>query len=252
MVKQRTASEYLQIFNKVKNTLLRDGENAAQMVNHNPMYFITDRGRIFSLAGKKPRELSQVKRAAIVAKGNSNGNNCHKATVSLRVNNTTKLYYVHRIVAEYFSHKTFVPEGYTGNTVIHHICGYNPDNLQKSNHVDNLSEMPNAMHRVLHDMPFEPSAEWTKSFNKQIKHYLTEGKKIIGAFVSENGNERTIEYISPAQLAKTDTKGEIQQCIKTLSSLWVLAERQQEENERLKKELHEQTNKFEQEDETNE
>ena len=248
MTKERTSSEYLQMFNKIKGTLLTDDENAAQMVNHNPMYFITNKGRIFSLAKKEPHEMSQVQRAAGVAKKNSIGSNSRKASVMLCINGKGKLHYVHRLVAEYFPHKTFVPEGYEGDTVIHHICGYNPDKTHESNRADNLLEMPRSTHKILHDMPYEPSEEWDKSFIKQLQQYSPKSKEMPLALRSEDGSTRIIENITYEQLSAMDPHGKVQQCINTLLSLWDLSGRQQEENKRLKQELHEQTKKSEQEE----
>lgn len=196
-----TAYEYLAKFNAAGSSLLLPDEKAVQMINHSPMYFISNKGRVFSAARKTVIELKQAIRSKAVAEKESSGDNSKKASVCLRLKgNKQKVFFVHKLVAEYFPIDTFVPNGYTGNTVIHHINGYNEQRPQESNHADNLLKTTQSIHRLIHTMPIDASDEKLYDWDRKLMKALKGNYKIIFVYKSIDSDECGITELTPQEL----------------------------------------------------
>lgn len=109
--------------------------DAVQMVNHNPMYFITRSSRIFSVYGKKVHELKTDKRS----------DRNPRISVTITVGVQRRHIFVHQLAAEYFPTYTCVvfPDL---PLEVHHDRFYSDE----SNSCEQLSILDQKIHNVLH------------------------------------------------------------------------------------------------------
>ena len=146
--------------------LLEEGEQPTQMVNHNPMYFITNRGRVISLYGKEPKVLNQYYGYSKNAKS---GGNHNRPRVELSINGERKIFYVHRLMTDYFPSdvSSFITSP-SEPTEIHHI---NPDAPEDQlNHPSNLLVTNAEPHKLITSLERteEPTQEQSEKIMKQM------------------------------------------------------------------------------------
>ena len=174
--KKLTEKEYKELFEKYKNDVLHENEEARQMINHRSHLFITDRGRILSVGYNGVKIMKQTLRAQKYS-NRVNGSNERKHCICINsVDGKRKVYYVHLLVAEYFPIDSFVT-GDEDNTIIHHIKGYDSSS-DNNNGVNNLIRLNQDIHLLSHHMGIKPSDEerqkWRAKVDKALngKHCL--------------------------------------------------------------------------------
>ena len=125
---------------------LHEGETVVQMVNHNPIYFLSSEGRVFSIARKEWREMPQYTKQS----KNSAYNNCSnkQLSVSLSVNSKCKLIRVSRLMTEYFSLSVFNPTN-DKQVETHHIEPWDDEKGTENNCLENLQRVGKQAHDVL-------------------------------------------------------------------------------------------------------
>lgn len=193
-ISNKTAYQYELEFNKVKKAVLMDGEEARQMIDHNPMYWITDKARVISCGGWKGlRVLKQMPRGGknIAKKHTTTGRTAMKNAVLLRVDGKSKTFSVHDLVSHYFPDKL----AYTyltgkGEKVTHHIDGYDMDNPYESNYPEHLEKLDNnGLHRFIHAQKAVPisTSEALKQMSKLSNLTKDDGNGTVMEAPNKNG-----------------------------------------------------------------
>ena len=72
--KKLSQEEYRNLFEKYKNEVLLENEEARQMINHRPHLFITSKGRVLSVGRERIKVLKQTLRAQTYTR-KQDGNN---------------------------------------------------------------------------------------------------------------------------------------------------------------------------------
>ena len=128
------------------NVPLHEGETVVQMVNHNPIYFLSSEGRVFSVARKEWHEMPQYTKPS----KNCAYNNCSnkQLSVSLTVNSKSKLIRVSRLMTEYFPLSIFNPTN-DKQVETHHIEPWDDEKGTDNNRLENLQRVGKQAHDVI-------------------------------------------------------------------------------------------------------
>lgn len=128
------------------NVPLHEGETVVQMVNHNPIYFLSSEGRVFSVAGKEWRELKTTTKISknATCKIGSNRQLC----VGLRVNGKVPIIRISKLMAEYFPLSVFNPTN-DPRIETHHIEPWDDEKGTENNRLENLQRVGKQAHDVL-------------------------------------------------------------------------------------------------------
>ena len=128
------------------NVPLHEGETVVQMVNHNPIYFLSSEGRVFSVAGKEWRELKTTTKLSknATCKIGSNRQLC----VGLRVNGKVPIIRISKLMAEYFPLSVFNPTN-DSRLETHHIEPWDDEKGTDNNRLENLQRVSKQAHDVL-------------------------------------------------------------------------------------------------------
>lgn len=140
---------YKNKFEAKKIQILEEGEEARQCVNHQPYWFVTNKGRVLSVYGKEIKEVQYLKEMGYK---NKNGEYSQKKyCVGTRIDGKYKNFFVHALVAEYFSDQVCSYDIRDNEKKeIHHIKLLNKNNTQVAdNCVDNLQVLPREIHKAL-------------------------------------------------------------------------------------------------------
>lgn len=128
------------------NVQLHEGETVVQMMNHNPIYFLSSEGRVFSVAGKEWRELKTTTKISknATCKIGSNRQLC----VGLRVNGKVPIIRISKLMAEYFPLSVFNPTN-DSRLETHHIEPWDDEKGTDNNRLENLQRVSKQAHDVL-------------------------------------------------------------------------------------------------------
>lgn len=151
---------------------LMDGEVVKQChAPYPPYWFVTNKGRVFSVHKKKLQELKIHARKT----GHANKSG-ERAGISWYViyidpdNNIQRHADIHRIVAEHFLEDEF-PE-IEGDRVVHHIkkrSTFREDEASECNCADNLQILPDSIHRALTHESSKTQAELDSESEERAK-----------------------------------------------------------------------------------
>lgn len=125
------------------NVQMEPGERAVQMLKHEPFYFITNHGRVFSVVEKKCRELKQRNTKTAKSQGDT-----EQLSVTLYVNKKLIHRRVGCLVAEYFDVPTFNPMG-ESEIEVHHKQAYEVEKGRLNNLEGNLLKTGASVHRKI-------------------------------------------------------------------------------------------------------
>lgn len=128
------------------NVPLHEGETVVQMVNHNPIYFLSSEGRVFSVASK-----NGVKEMHYYTKESPNSG--HSASnkqlgVNLSVNGKKEQPRVSKLMTEYFPLSVFNPTN-DSRLETHHIEPWDDEKGTDNNRLENLQRVSKQAHDVL-------------------------------------------------------------------------------------------------------
>lgn len=167
------------------DSILMDGEVVKQChAPYPPYWFVTNKGRVFSVHKKKLQELKIHARKT----GHANKSG-ERAGISWYViyidpdNNIQRHADIHRIVAEHFLEDEF-PE-IEGDRVVHHIkkrSTFREDEASECNCADNLQILPDSIHRALTHESSKTQAELDVESEERAKksgcpeHELTQAQ----------------------------------------------------------------------------
>lgn len=125
------------------NVQMEVGERAVQMIKHEPFYFITNHGRVFSVHQKKCRELKQGNTKTAKSQGDT-----EHLSVTLCVNKKPIHHRVGCLVAEYFDVSEFNPMG-EPDIEVHHKQAYEVEKGRFNNFEGNLQKTGAKVHRSI-------------------------------------------------------------------------------------------------------
>lgn len=126
------------------NVQMEAGERAVQMVKHEPFYFITNHGRVFSVLQKKYRELKQH----TTDSPRSTKGDTEQLSVYLHINKKTVQRRTGCLVAEYFDVSEFNPMG-EPDIEVHHKQAYEVEKGRFNNFEGNLQKTGAKVHRSI-------------------------------------------------------------------------------------------------------
>lgn len=133
------------------NVPLHEGETVVQMVNHNPIYFLSSEGRVFSVAkdyttNTEWRELKTATKKSKNATNNMGSN--RQLCVCLNIENKRPIIRISKLMAEYFPLSVFNPTN-DKQVETHHIEPWDDEKGTDNNRLENLQRVGKQAHDVL-------------------------------------------------------------------------------------------------------
>ena len=131
------------------NVPLHEGETVVQMVNHNPVYFLSSEGRVFSVAKRDGKEWRELKTTTKISKNatSKTGSN-RQLCVGLWVNGEVPIIRISKLMAEYFPLSVFNPTN-DSRLETHHIEPWDDEKGTDNNRLENLQRVSKQAHDVL-------------------------------------------------------------------------------------------------------
>ena len=131
------------------NVPLHEGETVVQMVNHNPVYFLSSEGRVFSVAKRDGKEWRELKTTTKISKNatSKTGSN-RQLCVGLWVNGEVPIIRISKLMAEYFPLSVFNPTN-DSSLETHHIEPWDDEKGTDNNRLENLQRVSKQAHDVL-------------------------------------------------------------------------------------------------------
>lgn len=131
------------------NVPLHEGETVVQMVNHNPIYFLSSEGRVFSVAKRDGKEWRELKTTTKISKNaiNKTGSN-RQLCVGLQVNGKAPIIRISKLMAEYFPLSVFNPTN-DSRLETHHIEPWDDEKGTENNRLENLQRVSKQAHDVI-------------------------------------------------------------------------------------------------------
>ena len=198
----------------LSSDILDKHEDARQMIDHNPMYFITDQARVISCVSPNVRELTQYQRDKARAAQSGTAINCCKHCVDIWHNGDKQTYYVHKLVSHYFPDKSLSYFNGHGDSLTHHIDNYDPDNPQESNRPERLERLDDrGLHTFMHSL--KPDVIKSSQAIKQIKTMAKHTNKDVYATVIEGANK-------DGKGAKAYTANSLEDALRVLDGMQIL------------------------------
>lgn len=131
------------------NVPLHEGETVVQMVNHNPIYFLSSEGRVFSVAKRDGKEWRELRQCTKMSKNSTNNTGSNKQLcVGLRVNGKTPIIRISKLMTEYFPLSVFNPTN-DSRLETHHIEPWDDEKGTDNNRLENLQRVSKQAHDVL-------------------------------------------------------------------------------------------------------
>ena len=128
------------------NVPLHEGETVIQMVNHNPIYFLSSEGRVFSVASKNGVKEMHYYTKESPNSGHSASNK--QLSVHLSVNGKKEQPRISKLMAEYFPLSVFNPTN-DKQVETHHIEPWDDEKGTDNNRLENLQRVGKQAHDVI-------------------------------------------------------------------------------------------------------
>lgn len=128
------------------NVQLHEGETVVQMVNHNPIYFLSSEGRVFSVVSKNGVKEMHYYTKESPNSGHSASNK--QLSVHLSVNGKKEQPRISKLMAEYFPLSVFNPTN-DKQVETHHIEPWDDEKGTDNNRLENLQRVSKQAHDVI-------------------------------------------------------------------------------------------------------